>query len=513
MKRFFGFLINTKPGLIISAGLIFIASQAYNLPATEYIRHTSDAVSTDVALRLVYFTLMCLVAFAETLLLDELLFHGGWRRRVLGGRRKRGSAVEEKAADGDAADGDAADRDAADGDAADGDTVDGDVVDRDAADGDTVDGDVVDRDAADGDAADRNTGDGDAVDGDTVDGDPSMMASLFKDYTVHVTLLFLGLLAANYFLFNAINGQFDSYYRKVGHLYTQLRSPQLETRISAMAELTPKRVASVSSKLLDRLEHGDEREKVWAAWGLGYRAEYGLLDSSLRQEAESRILPLVKKGPERQRAVAAVALARLESYRWLEEAIAALRTDAPDPMFAVALGLLRDHRPDALTALTGMLADKGEKRAMAAAWALGQMKVKTAAVPLRDKLFDLPGPVQCVAVESLGRLGDVKSVPLLTRLFESKESHLICPQKGIKLRPDADGDRFYLFYWRSAVYKKLHCTNKREPLRVRILKVLWRIGDTRILPWMRKMAQSGMLAPRAKACAIRVYNRAVVAEK
>jgi hypothetical protein len=452
MRRWLNFIIGTKASLLILVGVVFAISQAYSLPATDYIRNESQSVVTDVALRLIYFTLMCLVAFSETLLADELFFHGGWRRRVLAGRRKTGQQASEEQEQEQVED---------------------------------LDREPVEKAE-----------------------DPSMMASLFRDYTVHVTLVFLALLAGNYFLFNAINGDFDPYYREVGYLYTQLRSPDPEIRKEALAELAPKRVESVSSKLLERLSEGTDAEKTWAAWGLGYRAEYGLLDPALRQEAESRILPLVEEGEGRRKSVAAVALARLESYRWLDDAVRALQDD-PDSMLAIALGLLRDHRPEALAALSGMLSREDETEAMAAAWALGQMKVSQAAVPLRKKLEALDGPVQCVAVESLGRLGDAKAVPILTRLFESKESSLICPQKSVMLRPDGEGDRFYLFYWRSPVYSKLRCTSKREPLRVRILKVLWRIGDTKILPWVRKMAESGMLAPRAKACAIRVYNRAV----
>jgi hypothetical protein len=215
------------------------------------------------------------------------------------------------------------------------------------------------------------------------------------------------------------------------------------------------------------------------------------------------------KADEKQRAVLAVALARIESYRWLDQAVQSLGKDDPNPMFAVALGKLRDHRPQSIAALKKLLGKKGGIHAAAASWALGMMRVEAAAVPLRQYLLKLDGPTQCVAAEALGRLGDVRSVSLLMRLFESKKSELIFPRVVIKLRPDGKGDKYHLFAWESLVYKKLHCTSRHEPLRVRILKVLWRIRDKRILPWIRKVATSYSYAPRVKACAVRIYNLAV----
>ena len=502
MRRFFRFLLGTKLGLFLLAGLVFGLSQAYSVPATDYIRHESTSTGTDVALRLVYFALMCLVAFSETLLVDELFFHGGWRKRVLGGQK--GSLLEELEEGDEERQGEGAKEKegALESESprhGDGDGEDNDDGGRAAGEKRAIRGAQGEEEGvAEKEGRSRN------------DADYSIKGSLFRDYTVHVTLAFLVLLAGNYYLFNAINGQFDFYYRDVGYLYTRLRSPDSKTRRQALAALTPKRLGSVSPRLLERLKNGDEKERIWAIWGLGYRAEYGLLSPALKQEAVSRILPLVEKGSEKQRAIAAVALARLKSYRWLQHALKELKKPAPHPYFAVALGLLRDHRPESLAALNELLLDPDETRAMAAAWALGQMKVKTAAAPLRKKLFKMKGPVECVAVESLGRLGDTSAVSSLVRLFESEESDLICPQKVLKFRPDQEGgDKFFLFYWKSPVYSKLRCTAKREPLRVRIMKVLWRIGDTRILPWVRKMAKSGLLAPRSKNCAIRVYNRSV----
>ncbi len=450
--------------MFITAVLVFGLSQAYNLPATDYIRHESDSTGTDVVLRLVYFAFMCLVAFSETLLVDELFFHGGWRRRVLGGQNLLPDLED--------------------------DLVEGVNDDRKDAGGDTF----VDDDS---EKVGRES-------------DYSFKGSFFRDYTVHVTLVFLALLAGNYFLFNAINGGFDSYYSDVGYLYTRLRSPDTDTRISAIGALTPKRLPAVTPRLMDRLENGDEKEKLWVVWGLGYRAEYALLSPAMKQEAAARILPLVAEGPEEMRATAALALARLKSYVWLDHAVEELKKPAPHPYFAVAVGFLRDNRPTTIEVLDSLLLDSDETRAMAAAWALGQMKVKEAAQPLRNKLFDMKGNVQCVAVESLGRLGDNEAVPLLVRLFEREQSGMICMEKELTFRPDGEGgDKFFLFYSGIAIYEKLGCTTDREPLRVRILKVLWRIGETRILPWIRNMAQNELLAPRERDCAIRVYNNSI----
>ena len=193
MKRFFHFLLGTKLGLFLLAGVVFGLSQAYSLPATDYIRHESTSTGTDVALRLVYFALMCLVAFSETLLVDELFFHGGWRKRVLGGHK--GSLLEEFEEGRGNRTGEEGDED---GEGQDGEGREGEEASWEE--GAEEDGAEEDDESV---SESRKKGRNDA--------DYSIKGSLFRDYTVHVTLAFLVLLAGNYYLFNAINGQFDSY--------------------------------------------------------------------------------------------------------------------------------------------------------------------------------------------------------------------------------------------------------------------------------------------------------------
>lgn len=421
-------------GIVLAAN---VAAQAYSLPVTDYIRHKSTSVTTDLGLRLIYFALMVIVTFVEVLLVDELLFGGGWRKRVLKGTKDPKHAAGE-------------------------------------------------------------------------DDEPISKASiLFKDYTIHVTLAFGALLACNYFLFNAFNNNFDSYYRKVGHLITKIRSSDRAVRLKAIAEVASNRYKPVSRILLDRLIRGEGEEQTWAAWALGYRAEWKLVPSNIRTEVERRLLALLGKGARSEQANTAVALARLESYRWLDQASSALREADPDPRLIVAIGLLKDHRPQSIEALAHLLTKGSFLQSASAAWALGKMQVETAADPLRRVLFGLDTPLQCIAVEALGRLGDVNSVSLLIRLFESKKAGQLCPETAVKLRPDGKGDDYFLFFWKSELYKKLRCTSTREPLRVRILKVLWRMGERRILPWIRKIAESHLYAPRVKTCAVRVYNMSV----
>ena len=78
MKRILLFLGTNLAGTVL-----------YNIYATTYIRNTSTSITTDLALRLIYFTFMVIVTFVEGLLVDEFLFGGGWRRRVLSGHKPK----------------------------------------------------------------------------------------------------------------------------------------------------------------------------------------------------------------------------------------------------------------------------------------------------------------------------------------------------------------------------------------------------------------------------------------
>ncbi|MCD6498780.1 MAG: hypothetical protein J7M25_10855 [Deltaproteobacteria bacterium] len=339
---------------------------------------------------------------------------------------------------------------------------------------------------------------------------PSLGRSLFRDYTAHVAVAFLVLLGLNYVLFNASNGWFDSYYRKVGHFYTELRSSNERDRIRAIDELAPIRHAGVSAKLLERLIKGTVKEKTWSAWALGYRAAYDLIEDDLKEKAQDAALALIRSdAPDHDRAVVAMALARMNSFEWMESGLKGLASASPDPQFAIAFGWLEDHRSKVLEAL-GRLLDRGKGvRAEAAAWALGQMRDSVAASILRKRLRTIDPEALCIAVESLGRLSDVAAVPLLVKLFEAKKSDRECKQVVVRLKPNGSGDRFYLYAQAGKAYKSLGCVRRHEPLRVRILKVLARIGDKSVLPWVRRMATNQGVGRSVRDCAVRVYNAAV----
>ncbi len=447
--------------LVVSVLLLNVLGFIYNLRSTAYIRHDSMSVTTDVLLRLLYFGFMAGIAVSEVLLVDQLAFRGAWRKRVLGGLRGRAAQ--------------------------------------------TLLGD--EKESAGKDADEIHSSDDDAGEEDVRLG---AVAAIFRDYTAHVSILFLVFLGLNYLLFNWANGGFDSYYRQVGMLYTELRSSGEGHRIAAIGELASKRRSGVSLRLLDRVEKGTDKERTWAAWALGYRAAYGLLPGELRSRAEHAILPLVASGDMSRRGIAAVSLARLQSYLWLGPAVLALSQEQPDPQFAIALGLLEDNRPESMAALAHVLSlvTKG-RLAQTTAWALGQIRTAQSARVLDRVLFKLDPLGRCIAVESLGRLGRRETLPTLIRFFESKSSDVRCPQIAVKLRPDREGDRLYLYYWGSRAYRPLGCVNRREPLRVRILKVLWRVGDKDVLPWVRSVAESDDYSRAVKDCAVRVYNASV----
>lgn len=300
------------------------------------------------------------------------------------------------------------------------------------------------------------------------------------------------MLGGNLLLFNVLNGWFDTYYSKTGHLITQLRSKDAEERRKAILGLSFHRGSHIEALLVARLENGTDKEKVWAAWALGYRRRIKLPlgSGAALDRGEKLLVGLVNKGTPRQRRVAAVALARYvvrrgeragaDSVPALDRLLAEQDKAGKVPLETViAMGWIRQKT--AIPVLARLVTAQDETRALAAAWALGQMQHLSAVKPLLAGLTKAAPQVRCGVVDALGKLGHAALVSKsLMDEFLRKSSDFACERHSAVLRPDGQGKR---------IHDKLHLVGSASRYRLRILRVMNKIGFLDdALPWLKRIA-------------------------
>ncbi len=445
--------------LILAALVLNVAAQAYSIPVTRYIRESSTSVNADIALRFAYFAFMLLVAVVEALLVDDLLSGGAWRKRFLGGL-KPGAGSGRRPGDQD-----------------------------------SVDLSDEEFEAALGS---RRSG----------------LRFLIAESSLSFFLAFFVLLGLNWLMFNALNGWFDLYYGRGGHYVTQLRSPDARLRCEAILELSYRRSARVGldleRALADRLEEGTPKEKVWAAWALGYRRKLKLPARPTEQveRAEDLLVSLLERGTDRQRQVAAVAAARYlmaRGERASARLLPAIRSLARsrqasgkmDVETAVALGLLGD-KPE--VALLGELLLRGEQRlAEVAAWALGRMQHRSSLRPLLGGLDKAPAPVRCAIVRALGRLGSAARVSVrLMAEFNHKSSGFVCAARKVVLRPDGRGKK---------IVDQLVLAKMARRYRVLLLQTMAKVSFLPdALPWLDRVSRDPAFHKQTRGYAREYYR-------
>lgn len=439
-------------GLVVAANGV---AQAYSLPVTDYIVHRSTSVTTDLILRFGYFAFMLIVAFLEALLFDELVYRGSWRRRFLGGQRSEARLARHLA--------DAAEVERAGGEAEAG--------------------------LAGAEAAAPE----DDLDMELAEGAPRAWRRWVAENSAPFFLAFLALLAANYFLFNALNGGFDRYYGKTGHLFTQLRSPDAGERCQAILGLAPLRGDTIEERILTRLDRGTAQEQRWAAWALGLRRKLKLPVTrvSLLDRSEQLLAARVRaEGSDGVARAATVALARTLIRRGPDASPADLsalagrvereqRTGRVTVETVIAVGLVRSRR--AMDLLGQLLVGADEQVALAAAWALGKMQQSSAVRRLLVGLPKASPPVRCAIVRSLGRLGQAARVSQALMLeFARKRADVLCPKRAFSLRPDHAGRQ---------VPDVIHFIGAQTRYRLLLLHTLDRIGGLGdALPWLRRVS-------------------------
>lgn len=428
--------------LIVLTVILNIAAQAYSIPVTRYIRESSTSVNADIALRFAYFAFMLLTAAVEALLFDDVVTGGSWRKRFLGGKGTTRGKSPAMGKDEDAL----------------------------ALSDDEFDAALNSR--------------------------RSPVRSLIAENSLPFFIAFFVLLGLNWVAFNMLNGWFDLYYGRGGHFVTQLRSKNPDERCKAMLELSFKRSSRMGLDLekvfADRLEKGTAKEKVWAAWALGYRRKLRLPSKPVKQieRAEDLLVSLLQKGTPRQRRVAVVAVARYAIARG-DDATATLlptlrklveRQEAAGNIpveTVVALGLLREKT--AVRLLGMLLLHKDEELAVTAAWALGRMQHASALRPLLAALDKSAPAVRCAIVRAFQKLGHAARVSKrLMDQFNRKTSDFHCGVRRLVLRPDGRGKK---------IVDKLPLSQMSYRYRVLLLKTMAKVSFLQdALPWLKRVS-------------------------
>ncbi len=449
--------------LIIATVILNVVAQAYSIPVTRYIRDSSTSVSADIALRFAYFAFMLITAGLEALLFDDIVSGGAWRKRFLGGAGTRAGKPL-----------------------------------------------VMDKEE---DALELTDEEFEAALGSR----RSPVRSLIAENSLPFFIAFFVLLGLNWVAFNALNGWFDLYYGRGGHHVTQLRSKDADERCKAMLELSYKRSKRMGLDLekvfSDRLEKGTAKEKIWAAWALGYRRKLRLPGKPVHQleRAEDLLVRLLEKGTPRQQRVAVVAAARYSLARGDDASatlLPALRNlvgrqamaDKVPVESVVALGLLREK--SAVKLLGDLLLKKGEERAVAAAWGLGRMQHASALGPLLAALDKAEPTVRCAIVRAFQKLGSAARVSKrLMDQFNRKGSKFSCGVLKIVLRPDGRG---------SKIVDKLPLAMMSDRYRVLLLKTMAKVSFLPdALPWLKRVSEDPVFHKQVRGYA-REYRRALL---
>jgi len=255
-----------------------------------------------------------------------------------------------------------------------------------------------------------------------------------------------------YLLFNAVNRDFNVYYRRVGVHVSALRGDDPEgqpRRLQAIAELSVRRETRIIPTLQEQLRRGGEIAG-WAAWALGR-----FTDVKAERKSVMADLQAAAKGADPTlRREALLALSRYQD-RGIADALAAefdrdLQAGVFDERLLLAAGHIQV--PSLLPKFVEVLARGEERDQRLAAWAIGQLRDQRDTKDL-DKLLAERMPaaslqVRCAIVDAFGLLAKEEgNLPLVHAYEAASPAELAtkCEPVTVRWRPDRGDDHFDLF--------------------------------------------------------------------
>jgi hypothetical protein len=351
---------------VVIANLAGLIAAVY---CAQQIRAVPAEATTETIYFAIYYTALCVVAVADALWIDEVVFHGAFRIQHLQG--KDGSRLNLK------------------------------------------------------------------------DDEVTVAASMQRS-SMSFPAVLIACGGLTYLLFNAVNHDFNAYYRKVGKYVSQLRGDDPTTqpkRSEAIAALSIRRDPEIVPLLLKQLGRGGETAS-FAAWALGRFS-----DAKNFRKAIVEALWAASLEPDAAvRREALISLARLQHRPvapYLQNEIRGeLEAGGPlDARLIYATGFIQV--PDSVPLLAEVLQRGDLKSQRVAAWAIAQHRDQRDAKDL-DRVLEqrLPSASilgRCAIVHSLGILGNERSNLALIHAHDMAtpaERETACPSETVFLRPD-----------------------------------------------------------------------------
>ncbi len=320
--------------------------------------------------------------------------------------------------------------------------------------------------------------------------DAEMVAATMQRSNVSFPIVLLLCGGLTYLVFNFVNRDFNSYYRRIGVHVSALRGDDpegLPRRLQAIAELSVRRDPKIVPTLHAQLARGGE-VGAWAAWAMGRfidaKSERSAILSDLRAVVRAAD-PAIKRE-------AVISLARYQDRDIADALTAELRKDLEagpiDRRLLIAAGHIQV--PSVIPALAEVLARGDERAQRVAAWAIAQHRDQRDAKDLDKLLADrLPSAsilVRCAIVHSLWIVGnEAGNLPLMHAWDSATPAELetTCPPETVYLSPDGKQD-FYDIYLPVNVYS------------TKILEVMGQLRATtpeiraKVEPWLEALAKA-----------------------
>lgn len=282
--------------------------------------------------------------------------------------------------------------------------------------------------------------------------DPEMIAATMQRSNVSFPVVLLVCGGLTYLVFNFVNRDFNSYYRRVGVHVSGLRGDDpagLPQRLQAIAELSIRRDPTIVPTLRLQLTRGGELA-AWAAWSLGR-----FVDAKSERTPILADLRAAARAPDPAlRREAVIALARYQDRDVADALAELLRGDLEagkvDRRLLIGAGFIQV--PSVIPTLADVLARGDERAQRVAAWAIAQHRDQRDAKDLDKLLADrLPSAsilVRCAIVHSLWIVGsEAANLPLMHAWDSATPAELetSCAPETIYMSPDGQQDHFDIY--------------------------------------------------------------------
>lgn len=324
----------------------------------------------------------------------------------------------------------------------------------------------------------------------------------FTAYTRHpIQFYFYFLLAsiAFWFFYDRINDNFHSYYNSIGKYMTLLRSSSENDRLAAIEHLASSHHPHMVKLLAARIENGTEKERIFATWAVG-NAE---ISDPVLVQAITRNLDAKQ---DALRHASFLALSRVverptvDLVQRIEEELRRSLADVKPPpvplLFAAAFLRTPEFLPIFLDSFTLEDPVTSVISTYAIVWMTGTTADQNRRI-LAQLLHSISGSERLRCMNTVALLFKApelsqETLAALRREFEAKSSDFRCHPEVFSLHP-FDSKRDTINITRITIQGFRYLATSSELYRERILRVLARVRDDSMIPWLERMSKNEQL--------------------